>query len=95
MRNRHDRDRSQAQRALRHERGEKAFVFDKDVTHYIGEFDRDAWERAISACGGDVAAAARACGNDGVPRGAKALWGRTSDEALAIYKRWQKQRGGR
>jgi hypothetical protein len=29
---------------------------------------------------------------DGVDPGAKALWGRSADEALATYQRWQNQR---
>lgn len=87
--------RSRAQRALREHRGEKSFVFDRELANCLGEFDRDSWERAISSFGGDVPSAARACGLDGVPRGAKALWGQTPEEALAIYRRWQKKRGAR
>jgi hypothetical protein len=85
-------DRSLSQRDLRQRRGERAFVFDPDISRCLGEVDRDHWEFAIAMSGGDVASAARECGLTDVPRGSKALWGRSRDEALGIYRRWQKRR---
>ena len=86
---------SEQQRHLRERRGERAFVFDKDLCRCLGEFDREDWEFAISVSGGDVAAAAAQCGAAGVPRGAKALWGRSVEEALGTYRRWQKRKANR
>jgi hypothetical protein len=84
--------RSAEQRELRQRRGEQAFLFDKDLSRCVAEVDRDEWEWAMSSCGGDVVRAARECGLDGVPPGAKALWGRSADEARDAYRRWQKRR---
>ncbi|MFH1844082.1 MAG: hypothetical protein ABIF77_12825 [bacterium] len=89
----HSRDRSRNQTQLRHRRDEQAFLFDRDLTVCLGEIDRDKWEFAISTCGGDVALAARQCGLAEVPRGAKALWGRSAEEARSTYNRWRKRRG--
>lgn len=84
--------RSAEQRELRRRRGERAFLFDKDVSRCLAEFEREEWEWALSSCGGDVVRAAQECGLDGVPAGAKALWGRSAEEARGTYRRWQKQR---
>ena len=88
-------DRSRRQQELRRRRGERAFIFDRDVSRCLGEADREEWEVAISECGGDVAAAASECGLGEIPRGAKALWGRSAEEALTIYRRWQGSRRSR
>jgi hypothetical protein len=88
----HRRDRSRRQRELRRRRGERAFLFDKALGRCLGEVGRDEWEFAISITGGDVAAAARACGLADIPGSAKALWGRSAEEALGIYRRWLKRR---
>jgi hypothetical protein len=85
-------DRSCAQRALRQGRDERAFIFDKNLSRCLGEIARDQSETAISLCGGDVVSAARECGVAGVPRGARVLWGRSANDALDIYRRWQKRR---
>ncbi len=82
---------SRNQKALRRRRNERAFLFDKDLSGSLGNVDRHEWELAISISGGDVAAAAQECGIPDLPRGAKALWGRSADEALATYWRWQKK----
>jgi hypothetical protein len=87
-----DQRRSAEQRELRQRRGERAFLFDKDLSRCLAEVDRDEWERALSSSGGDVVLAARQCGLDGVPPGAKALWGRSAEEARDTYRRWQKRR---
>lgn len=88
-------DRSRAQRQLRQHREEHAFVFDEALSHCLGEIAREQWEIALSICGGDVVYAAREVGLDGVRRGAKALWGRSAQEALGTYRRWQKQQNKR
>ena len=72
------RNRSRSQRALRRRRGERAFLFDEDLSRCLGEVARDEWEIAISICGGDVSLAARECGLTDIPRGSKALWGRSA-----------------
>jgi hypothetical protein len=79
------------QRARRRERGERAFLFDSGFS-LIAEFERDGWEWALSSCGGDPVRAARQCGLTDVPAGAKALWGRSADEARSTYRRWQRRR---
>ena len=88
----HRHDRSRKQRQLRRRRGERAFLFDKSLGRLLADVPRDDWEFAISVCGGDVALAGRTCGLADVPRSAKALWGRSPDEALGTYRRWQKRR---
>ena len=87
-----DQRRSAEQRELRQRKGERAFLFDKDLSRCLGELDGDEWEWALSSCGGDVVRAARECGLHGVPPGAKALWGRSAEEARDTYRRWQKRR---
>lgn len=85
-------NRSRDQKELRRRRDEHVFLFDGDFSRCIGQADREAWEFAISICGGSVAQAAQECGLSGVPRDAKALWGRSADEALETYRKWQKSR---
>ena len=84
--------RSAEQRKLRQRRGERAFLFDKDLSRCLAEVDREEWERALSSCGGDVVKAAQECGLNGVPPGAKAMWGRSAEEARDTHRRWQKRR---
>ena len=83
--------RAAEQRQLRDRRGERAFIFDEDL-RCLGEAGREEWELAVSLCGGDVCRAAAECGVDGAGPGAKALWGRSCEEALSTYRRWQKRR---
>lgn len=85
-------NRASEQRRLRERNGERAFLFNADLTACLGEVERRAWEDAVSRAGGSTAAAAAMCGIPDVPRSTKALWGRTKEEARAIYLRWQKQR---
>ena len=92
MRKNASRSGSREQRQLRQRRGERAFLFDKDLSRCLGEVEREEWELAVSMYGGDVCRAARECGVDGVSPGAKALWGRSAEEALGTYRGWQKQR---
>ena len=61
------------QREMRRRRGERAFLFDADLSRFLGEVERRDWEFAISICGGDVALAAEMCDLADVPRNAKAL----------------------
>ncbi len=49
----HRQDRSRKQRDLRQRRGERAFLFEKDLDRCLGSVDRDDWEFAVSMCGGD------------------------------------------
>lgn len=85
--------RSAEQRELRQHRGEQAFLFDTDLSWCLADVDREEWEWALSSCGGDVVRAAHQCGVEGVHPGAKALWGRSAEEARDTYRRWQKRRG--
>jgi hypothetical protein len=88
----HKQDRSRAQKTLRRRRNERAFLFDKNLTRCLGEIDGEDWEFAISDSGGDVVAAGLECGVSNLPRGAKALWGHSAEEALGTYRRWQKKK---
>lgn len=88
----HKQNRSREQKDLRRRRNERAFLFDKDLTCCLGDVDRDDWEFAISMSGGDVTAAGLECDISDLPRGAKALWGKSAEEALGTYRRWQKKK---
>lgn len=77
---------------MRQRRGERAFVFDEHLTHCLGGVEREEWEMAVSISGGDVCRAAGECGIDGAVPGVKALWGRSPEEAVATYRRWQAKR---
>jgi hypothetical protein len=85
--------RSNHQRQMRRDRGERAFLFTHDLATALAELDRDEWQTALSMKGGDTAAAAAMCGIADVPRNARALWGRSAEEARSTYRRWQKRRG--
>jgi hypothetical protein len=69
------------------------FLIETNLSRCVAEFERDEWESALASCGGDVVRAARECGVDGVVPGTKALWGRSADEAVDTYRRWQNRRG--
>ena len=77
---------------LREKRGERAYLFDKDLARCIGEIKREDCEFAIRANGGNVAQAAEQCGIQQVPSSAKVLWGVSAQSALEIYRRRQKRR---
>ena len=81
----HKQNRSREQKDLRRRRNERAFLFDKDLTRCLGDVDRNDWEFAISISGGDVAVAGLECGISDLPRGVKALWGKSAEEALGTY----------
>ena len=89
---RHKRDRSARQRKLRQRRGERAFLFDQKLARCLGVADRDDWQFAIAEHGGNVLAAGEECGIPNLPHGAKALWGRSAQEAVDTYRRWLKRR---
>ncbi len=89
---RREHNRSRIQKDLRRRRGERAFLFDKDLSRCLGDVDRDDWEFAIAISGGDVALAAQERALTGIPGGAKVFWGRSAEEALETYRRWQKKR---
>jgi hypothetical protein len=88
----HKRNRSAKQRKLRQRRGERAFLFDQEISRCLGDADRDDWEFAIAEHGGNVLAAGEECGIPNLPRSAKALWGRSAEEAANTYRRWLKKR---
>jgi hypothetical protein len=84
--------RSVHQKRLRQRRNERAFIFDKDLERCLGAADREDWELAISLFGGNVADAATDCGLEGIPKNAKVLWGKSAEEALSTYRRWQRKK---
>jgi len=86
------RRRSHRQRKLRRRRDERAFLFDPSLSKCFGSVEREDWEDAVRMFGGDITAAAEMCGLTPVPRGTKALWGRSAEEALATYRRWKKKK---
>jgi hypothetical protein len=85
------RKQAQDQRRKRRQQHERAFLFTV-AGQLLGDVERAPWEVALADSGGNVADAARACGLGDIPRGTKALWGRSAAEAWATYRRWQKQR---
>ena len=85
-------ERSRRQVISREKRGEKAYLFDKDLVRCIAEIEREDLEFAIRANGGNVARAAEQCGIQQVPSSAKVLWGVSAQSALETYKRWQKRK---
>jgi hypothetical protein len=88
---RHKPNRAQAQRRMRKQKNEHAYLFTAEG-HLLAEVERDTWEFAIAVASGDVASAAEACGLGPIPKGAKALWGRSAAEAWSTYRRWQNRR---
>jgi hypothetical protein len=85
------RKKAQDQRRKRRQKNERAFLFTVEG-HLLGDIERVPWEVALADAGGNVADAAMACGLADIPKGTKALWGRSAAEAWATYRRWQKQR---
>jgi hypothetical protein len=88
---RHTPKRAQEQRRIRERKNEHAYLFTSEG-QLLAEVERDTWEFAIAVANGDVARAAEACGLGAIPKGAKALWGRSAVEAWSIYRRWQNRR---
>jgi hypothetical protein len=77
--------REQKQRRIR--RGERVFLFDESVTDVLASPDSFVWELAIADHGGSVDAATEECGINDVPKNAKALWGKSADEARSTRGR--------
>jgi hypothetical protein len=85
------RKQAQAQRRKRRQKHERAFLFTAEG-HLLGEVERVQWEVALADSGGNVANAAMVCGLADMPKGTKALWGRSAETAWGTYCHWQKQR---
>jgi hypothetical protein len=85
--------RSAEQRELRQHRGERAFLFDNDLSCCLADVDREEWEWALSSCGGDVVRAAHQCGVEGLPPGVTTPCGDDRPRRRDTYRRWQKRRG--
>jgi len=85
------RKQAQGQRRKRRQKHARAFLLTVEG-HHLGEVERIQWEVALADSGGNVADAAMACGLADMPKGTKALWGRSAAEAWATYRRWQTQR---
>jgi len=83
----HSRD---EQRSYRERCNEHAFLFGPDE-RCLGMVERDEWDLAISMVGGNVVEAARQVGIE-VPRGTRALWGRSQEAALGAYRSWLKRK---
>ena len=81
--------RGDEQRWQRERRGEDAFLFGPDE-QCLGKVEREDWDFAIGMTGGNVVEAAREVGLD-VPRGTRALWGRSQEEAIGAYRSWLKR----
>ncbi len=77
------------ERRERERRDEEAFLFGPDE-RCLGNVERGEWELAISLSGGAVVEAARQLGLD-VPRGTRALWGRSQEAATGAYRAWRKR----
>jgi hypothetical protein len=58
----------------------------------LGEVERAQWEVALADGGGHVIDAATACGLPDLPKGTKALWGRSAEAAWSTDRRWQQHR---
>ena len=78
------------QRWDRERRDEHAFLFGP-TDQFLGRVEREEWDFAISTAGGDVVEAAKQVGID-VPRGTRALWGRSQEAALGAYRSWMKRK---
>ena len=79
------RKQAQDQRQKRRQKHERAFLFTVEG-HLLGAVERVPWEVALADSGGNVADAAMACGLADMPKGTKALWGRSAAEAWATYR---------
>jgi hypothetical protein len=67
-------------------------LFDESVTEVLASPDSFVWELAIADHGGSVDAAAKECGINDVPNNAKALWGKSADEARSNYRGYRRKR---
>ena len=78
------------QRWERERRDEHAFLFGPDE-RCLGRVERDEWDFAISMAGGNVVEVAKQVGLE-VPRGTRALWGRSQEAAIGAYRNWLKRK---
>ena len=78
------------QRWERERRDEHAFLFAPDE-RCLGRVERDEWDLAISMAGGNVVEAARQVGIE-VPRGTRALWGRSQEAAIGAFRSWLRRK---
>ena len=85
-----EKDRRQKKR--RKARDEYAFIFTSDLRECLARVEREDWEDAVSFAGGNPADAADMLGIGGIPRNAKALWGKSEEEAKGTYRSWQKKK---
>ena len=90
-----DRNHSHRQKELREKRDERAFLFDPAMSRCLAEVDRDEWEWAIEMSGGGVAQAAKIARIEGIPNGARALWGKSPELALDSYRHWLRRKAKR
>ena len=74
----------------RKHRDEHAFLFGLDERCF-GKVERDEWDHATSMAGGNVVEAAKQVGLE-VPRGTRALWGRSLEAAIDAYRKWLKRK---
>ena len=81
------------QRGERERYDEHAFLFGPDERCF-GKVERDEWDFAISIAGGNVVEAAKQVGFE-VPRGTRALWGRSQEAAIGAYRSWLKRKAGK
>ena len=79
------------QKRRRKRRREQVFLFDSSVTRVLASPDAGLWEIAIADHGGRIDAAARELGLSDVPRNAKALWGRSAEEARSTYRTFRRK----
>lgn len=80
---------TEEQRRARERRDEHVFLFGPDE-RCLGKVERDEWDFTISTASGNVVAAARQLGLD-VPRGTRALWGKSQEAAIGAYRSWRKR----
>lgn len=90
MRHKGPAHRRNEQREQRERRDEHAFLFGPDE-RFLGKVVRDEWDLAISIAGGNVVDAAKQVGLD-APRGTRALWGRSQEEAIGAYRSWLRRK---
>ncbi len=88
----HNVEKSRRQKKRRKARDEYAFIFTSDLRRCLARVKREDWEEAISFSGGNPAHAAETLGICGIPRNAKALWGKSEEEAKGTYRNWQKKK---
>ena len=82
------------QKDHRRRNGEKAFLFDANLSECLAEIERDNWEWAIDLAGGNVGEAARLAGIDSIPNNARALWGKVIRTRSGLLPPMDETEGG-